>query len=332
MQIILLSGFILYWGKDLFVPLCFGFLIAMILYPACKWLEEKKCPRSLAITLLLSILSLLSVLLIWILILEIQTFQKDLPELIKKIELLTTDLQRWLTVYWNIPIDKQSNWFENVFSSITKDAGSLLGGTISITIKMLFLMFITPVFTVLFLFNRGTFVKVLELMVGESLHKKLHEVLDKIIKTYFNYIKGMIAVYLIVGVLNSFGLLLLGIEHAILFGMLTAVMTIVPYVGIIISALLPISVAWLSSDSIWLPIGVIAVFGFVQYLEANLIFPMVVGAQLNINTWASIIAIIIGGILWGVSGMVLSLPFLAILKLASDNLEELKPLNILISR
>ncbi|MNS56344.1 pheromone autoinducer 2 transporter [compost metagenome] len=109
-------------------------------------------------------------------------------------------------------------------------------------------------------------------------------------------------------------------------------MTIIPYVGIIVSSLLPISVAWLSTDSLWYPLGVIAVFGFVQYLEANLIFPMVVGAQLNINTWASIIAIIIGGILWGASGMVLSLPLLAILKLLSEHIKDWKALNILLSR
>ncbi|MND63799.1 AI-2E family transporter [Solitalea canadensis] len=172
----------------------------------------------------------------------------------------------------------------------------------------------------------------LEELVGKRYKADLHSILEKTIKTYFNYVKGMIVVYIIVGVLNSLGLLLLGIEHAILFGILTAIMTIIPYVGIIVSSLLPISVAWLSTDSLWYPLGVIAVFGFVQYLEANLIFPMVVGAQLNINTWASIIAIIIGGILWGASGMVLSLPLLAILKLLSEHIKDWKALNILLSR
>lgn len=78
-------------------------------------------------------------------------------------------------------------------------------------------------------------------------------------------------------------------------------MTIIPYLGIIISALLPITIAWITKDSIWYPIGVVGVFILVQYLEANVIFPKVVAKQLNISTWATLVAIIAGGILWGMS-------------------------------
>lgn len=332
LQITVLSTVVLYFGKALFIPLFFGLLIAIILYPVCKWLEKKKCTKVFAISISMLILFCASGLLIWILFLEASTFQDDLPALIRKIELLLSDLSVWLNENWEVTIDTQNNWLSNFIFNISKDAGAILGGTISSTLEMLFSLFITPVFTVLFLYNRKTFVDALEELVGERYKADLHSILEKTIKTYFNYVKGMIAVYIIVGVLNSLGLLLLGIEHAILFGMLTAIMTIIPYVGIVVSSLLPISVAWLSTDSLWYPFGVIAVFGFVQYLEANLIFPMVVGAQLNINTWASIIAIIIGGILWGASGMVLSLPLLAILKLLSEHIRDWKALNILLSR
>ena len=162
--------------------------------------------------------------------------------------------------------------------------------------------------------------------------RKLNTVLQKMIDVYFNYIKGMILVYIIVGVLNSIGLLALGIEHAFLFGMLSAIMTIIPYIGIVVSGLLPVSVAWLSTGSIWYPIGVVGIFAVVQYLEANVIFPKVVGVQLNVSTWAMLVAVIAGGILWGVSGMILFIPFVALLKISSEYIEEWKPLNILLGR
>ncbi|UKJ05860.1 AI-2E family transporter [Solitalea lacus] len=332
LQISVLVGLILYLGKALFIPLCFGLLIALILLPVCRLLEERHWPRSLAIALSLLILFILSSMLVWILVLEAQAFNESLPAFMEKMESLVNEVQQWLVIHWGITLDMQSNWLENMMDNISKNVGSFLSGTISSTLGMFFSMFITPVFTALFLYNRATFVKALELLTGDVFKEKLYFILDSTIKTYFNYVKGMIVVYIIVGVLNSIGLLLLGIEHAILFGMLTAIMTIIPYVGIIISSLLPISIAWLSTDSIWYPIGVIAIFSFVQYLEANLIFPMVVGAQLKINTWASLIAIIIGGIIWGASGMVLSLPILGILKLVSDHIEEWKPFNVLISK
>ena len=138
--------------------------------------------------------------------------------------------------------------------------------------------------------------------------------------------------YLVVGTLNSIGLLLLGVDHAILFGMLTAFMTMIPYVGIIISSLLPITVAWVTTNSVFYPLGVIAIFAFVQYLENSVIFPKIVGQQLNVSSWAILVALIAGGIVWGVSGMVLFMPFVAILKIISGYIEEWKPLNILLSR
>ena len=135
-------------------------------------------------------------------------------------------------------------------------------------------------------------------------------------------------VYLIVGVLNSIGLMLLGIENAWIFGLITAVMTIIPYVGILISGMLPVSVAWSTYDSGWYALGVVAVFVVVQYLEANIIFPKVVGQQLNLNTLAALVGIMIGGLLWGVSGMVLVLPILGILRIVSEEVPGLEAMRI----
>jgi predicted PurR-regulated permease PerM len=142
----------------------------------------------------------------------------------------------------------------------------------------------------------------------------------------------MLLVYLIVGILNSIGLLALGVNHAVLFGMLCAIMTIIPYIGIVISALLPISVVWMQTENIWYPVGVVGVFSFVQYLEANVIFPKVVGTQLHVSTLSMLVAILAGGIIWGTIGMVLFIPFVAILKIISDHIEEWKPINLLLSR
>jgi predicted PurR-regulated permease PerM len=164
-------------------------------------------------------------------------------------------------------------------------------------------------------------------------HKEvLPQILEKATGTYSKFIKGMLFVYLIVATLNSIGFLALGIQHAVLFGILTALMTIIPYVGIIISSLLPITVAWLTKDSIWYPVGVIAVLSFVQYLEANIIFPKVVAAQLNISTWATLVAIIAGGMLWGISGMILFIPFIGILKIIFEQFPTGRVFNILLAR
>lgn len=168
-------------------------------------------------------------------------------------------------------------------------------------------------------------------MFAEKHHGRLHHILREASFAYYKYIVGLLKVYIIVGILSSIGLLL-GIEHAILFGMLTAFMAMAPYVGLIISSLLPITLACLTNDSIFYPLGVVGIFAFAQYLENSVIFPKVVGRQLNVSTSAVLVAPIAGGILWSVAGMVLFMPFVAILKIISDDIEELRPLNILLGR
>ena len=212
------------------------------------------------------------------------------------------------------------------------EQSEILKSTVQTTVSTLFILFLIPVYTALFMYHRKVFVQFLKSVTPVKYQHQLDTILQQTINTYFNYIKGMILVYLIVGILNSIGLFALGVKHAILFGMLCAIMTIIPYIGIFISALLPISVVWMDTGNIWYPIGVVAVFSFVQYLEANVIFPKVVGTQLNVSTFAMLVAIIAGGIIWGVAGMVLFIPFVAILKIISDNIEEWKPLNLLLSR
>jgi predicted PurR-regulated permease PerM len=318
---------LLYFFSTLFVPMFYGLFIAILMYPVCKKLEQHGWPRSIAIAAGLAVVAVVFVALLTVLVLQADAFLTDLPKLQVKLEPLLIKWQQWVTHKFNIAVTSQNEWLENSLHQI----GSSTGIFFKATFNTIFIMFLTPVFAALFLYNRGDFVLFLaKLFVGNSdIH--LATILNETIHTYFNFIKGMILVYLIVGILNSIGLLALGIRHAVLFGFLTAIMTIIPYVGIFISALLPISIAWITKDSVWYPISVIAIFSFVQYLEANVIFPKIVAAQLKVSTWATLVAILVGNILWGVAGMILFIPFVGILKIITDNIPQWQALNILLA-
>lgn len=150
------------------------------------------------------------------------------------------------------------------------------------------------------------------------------------VKAYYNFIKGMALVYLVVGSLNSIGLLLLDVPHAILFGFVASILTFIPYVGIIVGSLLPITMAWITYDSVWYPVGIVGIFAFVQYLEANVIFPVAVSNRLNVNTLVMLIAIFAGGILWGMAGMILFVPFIGIAKLIADHNPKWKTISMML--
>jgi predicted PurR-regulated permease PerM len=316
----------------LFVPLCYSLLIALVLYPVCKWLEAHRWPRSLAICAGLFLVVILFGLLLSLLFVQINMLRHDMPQLRSKLKPSLHELQQWIASAFNFSVNAQNDWLQQFIKNAGNSTGTLLQATISATAGGLFTLFLIPVYAALLLYNREVFVQFLAKLTGSRYSRQLRVVLIETTHTYFNFIKGMVLVYVIVGILNSIGLMALGIPHAILFGMLTAVMTIIPYIGIFVSALLPITIAWITKDSIWYPLGVIAVFTFVQYLEANLIFPKVVATQLKVSTWAMLIAIVAGGLLWGVSGMILFIPFVGILKIVSDYIPEWEALKILLGR
>jgi predicted PurR-regulated permease PerM len=332
LQMAVFGSLLLYFGSTLFIPICYGLLIAIVLYPVCKWLEGHRWPRSLAITAGLLIVFIIFSIIISLLFIEIDVLRKEVPELLTKAKPSLIQLQHWIESALGISVASQNEWWQQLLHNLSGNTGNILQSIIAATAGGLFTLFLVPVYAALFLYNRETFVQFLVKLTGGAQRQQLQVILTETIHTYFHFIKGMIQVYLIVGVLNSIGLLALGIPHAILFGMLTAIMTIIPYVGIVISALLPISIAWITKDSIWYPMGVVAVFTFVQYLEANIIFPKVVATQLKLSTWATLVAIFAGGLLWGVSGMILFIPFIGILKIVTERIPEWAALNILLGR
>lgn len=332
LQLIFISLVLLYFGKTLFVPVLFGLLLAFIAYPVCKWLELRHWKRAAAITLVISFIAILFLLLLGLLAYELNLFLHDLPLITNKLKSYTPGIQHWVSDNTGLTSDTQSDWLKKIVTDIQNGLSTYLKTLFSATVSTIFMLIMIPIYASLFLYHRETFVKYLESVIGQSYRNQLHQVLRQSILTYFHFVKGTFFVYLIVGALNSTGLLLLGIQHAILYGMITAFMTIIPYVGIIISASMPVTIALITKDSLWYPVAVVLIFTFVQYLEANVIFPRVVGAQLNLSTWSTLIAIIAGTILWGVAGMILFIPLLAILKIISDQVDDLKSINILLNR
>ena len=321
---------LLYVGQKLLIPLSFALLISLILFPVTKWLEDHRWPKILAIFSSLSILMLLFTGLIILLIQQFGQFLKRWPRMQSRLESAIAEMsQNAGTLLGFSDLEKQE-WINSMISNFTEYLLNWLPQSLYQTTINLVLILLVPFYVILILYYRSTLVKALHRFLKQWTFEDLKLMLDDSIRTYFNFIKGMALVYLIVGILNSVGLALLGIPNAILFGFIASILTFIPYVGITIGALVPITVSWLLYDSLLYPLGVVAVFAFVQILEANVIFPIVLGIRLKINALAAIVVIVIGGLLWGASGMVLFLPFVAILKLVMDRVNKEHPVTTLL--
>ncbi|MBL7870226.1 MAG: AI-2E family transporter [Cyclobacteriaceae bacterium] len=330
LQYILFVSLILYFGSSLFIPLSFAILISCVLYPFCTLLERHKFGRMSAIVISLTVLTISIGLLVFLLINQLLGFFQELPEIKLKVAGTFEEISVWLSNNFNIERDTQLQWLNKTINDSGGNAMSFISNTISASAVGIVFVILIPIYVALILYYRQKWIDVLYRLFPNEGRERIMLIVKLSIQSYHNFIKGMAAVYIIVGILNSTGLFLLGIPHAFLFGFIAAVLTFIPYVGILVGALLPISMAWITYNSIWYPLGVIGIFAFVQYLEANLIFPLAVSSRLKINALVTIMAIFAGAIIWGVSGMILFIPFLGILKLIADRTPSLKTLSIIL--
>jgi predicted PurR-regulated permease PerM len=318
LQYIVFGSVILYFGKPFFVPLSFAILISCILYPVCIWLEHRGMKRMTAILLSLTLVLLVLGAIISLLIQQVLSFTEEWMALREKLVQAYDSISLWVSREFEVSRERQTSWLRNAiqesgFNPVRFIQTLFTTGTVSLV-----LLILIPIYVVLILYHRDRWVEVIFRIFPSQRKERIRAILHLSIKSYYNFIKGMLIVYLIVGLLNSLGLFVLGIPHPVLFGFTASVLTFIPYAGIIIASLLPITIAWVTYNSIWYPLGVIAVFTVVQYLEANVIFPLAVSNRLKINTLVTFAAIVIGGILWGVAGLILFIPFIGIFKMIAD--------------
>jgi predicted PurR-regulated permease PerM len=332
LQYLVLGSVILYVGSPLFIPLSFAVLISFILYPICAWLERKGINKITSILLSTVLLLIIGIAAITLLVQQFVSFLTEWPVLKTKLAESFEQLSEFLVTYYSISKEKQTDLLNQLFNQSSGDLINLLQQTLSASAIWLVMIILIPVFSILMLYYRHILIHVLYRLFPKERKETIRNILFLTITTYYNFIKGMILVYAIVGLLNTIGLLILGVPHAIFFGFVVAILTFIPYVGIIVGSLLPVGMAWITYNSAWYALGVVAIFAFVQYLEANIIFPLAVSNRLNINALATLVAIICGGIIWGIAGMILFVPFLAIIKLVADHHPKMKTISMLLGK
>jgi predicted PurR-regulated permease PerM len=183
-----------------------------------------------------------------------------------------------------------------------------------------------PIYIFLFLLYRNKFMEFF-LAYHADTNMKWKKDIDGVVR---GYISGLAIVVLIAGALNSIGLTLLGVEHAVFFGFLSGTLTLIPYIGITIGATLPALFALVTKDSAWYAVGVIALHAFVQFLEGNFITPKITGSKISVNAMAAILALLLGGAILGIAGMILAVPAVGVLKILIAGSPDLKPFVILL--
>ncbi len=226
----------------------------------------------------------------------------------------------------NLSVDKIK---DILFKQVNENLNVLTKGVIA-TVGTLTLVFIIPIYLFLFIFYRRFIVTFIKKIFSKEHEEKIEKTVVKVKNVVQKYIKGAFYVICILAVLNSIALLSLGIKHALLFAVFAALLNVIPFLGPIMGSILPIIFALLTKDSLWYPFGVFLSFYIIQVVESNFFTPRIVGDQVSMNPLMTIIALFIGNFIWGLAGMILFIPGMAILKVIFDQVDGMEPYGFLL--
>lgn len=328
----LLIAVFLYLGKPLLIPIAIAAFLAMLLYPMVQKLQRHNIKEPIAA--LISILVLLTTLALTgtLVYYQVRNLTNDLPRLEEKVKEKTSDLQ-WM-VYQTTEIteteqdeiikEKKPDIAKAVFKS-AKDF--LISGFL-----ILLYLFIVLTFTFLFIiYQQRIQVFFVRLQIFYN-HRESQVMMTRITRIIHDYLKGTFTVISIMAIVYGLGLWLIGIEHAFLFALITALLRIVPYFGSYLGIAITVGFTVLTADSLLTPVLVLAFFILTQLLEANLLTPYITGSRVKLNPLATIIAILLGNLLWGVPGMILFVPIIASLKIIFDRIPRLQPYGYMLGK
>ena len=213
-----------------------------------------------------------------------------------------------------------SSYISNIVSGIKTLA--------MVTFKTLIGIIIISVYVFLMLLYRHIFINFVRKVSPQK--QEAENVSRQVANVSKQYLAGRLIVIGIVAVINSVGLTLIGIKQGIFFGVLAALLDLIPYIGVIIGAGLPLIMSIINHQSWWPFFAVLGLFVFVQLLENYFLTPKIVGSKVRLNPLFTLMAVLVGGYIWGVAGMILFIPFLGMLKIVFDHIEALHPYGYLI--
>lgn len=320
----------LVYGKPYLTPILLGAFFSMLLLPLCERLEKYKVKRIFAIIICIIIFVSFVSLLVYFVIREMADFQESLPLLELNFYKKVFRIQEFLESNLGVEQRQQIEIVNNTLNRIVKSIGSHIANVLIIAVNFIFYFVIIIVYVFLFLMFREKLKNFVLRLINNSSKEKTKVIINKITKVAQSYISGVFIVVLILSVMNTIGLMIFRIEHAIFFGVLAGFLNIIPYVGSVSGSLFPVIYAFLTKDSFLYPLGIGIMFLIIQSIESYILTPNITGAKVKLNPMATILALLLGAVVWGIIGMILFIPLAGVLKVVFDNISFLKPYGYLI--
>ncbi len=315
--------------KIIIVPLLFSLIFAVMLYPMCKRLEYVGMSKGVAAFMAVLITTILLGIALYFVYNQVVRFSEQGPQFMDKANELYDNIQAFIADLFGVKRSSQSH-LQQQLAKLANNTEVIVGSLIGLFGGFFTDVTLIPLYVFFLLYFRDFFLEFFYKIIPSSDKEVIDLAMNQIYDVILSWMRGVLIVIVIVGVLNSVGLLILGIEYPFFFGFLASFLALIPYIGILIGSLLPALLALITKDSYWYAIGVVGIFWFVQILEGNFITPYIVGKNVSLNPLIAIFSLLLLGKLWGMAGLVLALPVTAIIKVVFDSVPGLKAYGFLL--
>lgn len=304
----------------------------MLLVPVFRKLEQLRLSRIIAASL--SVLGILIILVFVIVIVvnQLSDLADGLPKLDQKLNNVLNDIHASIKQNFDVSQEKQKEYLQRGLRQSIQSVGTYLTDIFILAGSFLVYFFIIMTYTLLFLIFQTKIKNFIFRVSGTYSNNEARAIIHKIIDVANSYIAGVFMVMFILTAINAVGLTVIGIEHALLFGLIAGILNIILYLGSMVGSIIPVTFAFLTKDSLWYPLTVAIFFFIVQQIESYFLTPNLTGSKIKLNPLATLMALLLGGAIWGVAGMVLFIPYLSILKIVFDNISKLKPYGYLLGK
>ena len=326
---VLLAIILFFYGliaiRNFLYPIALGLVLAYLGYPLARWFELKGVPRILAnLIVILGTLALITGLIIagYHIITPLAV---DFPDLADKAKENLTEMIVGIGQYVGIETESLKETISKQFGTDSEGGGNLLGNVFSATTNTLVTFGLMPVYIFLFLYYRTKFMYFLLKLAGRSRRKEMVTMLREIAAVILQYVGGVIIVVIILSIINSIGLLIIGLQFAIPLGVVSALFNFIPYFGTLLGGLVPLTFAFLVEGDPILAFKVVILFIIVQFIENNVLTPNIVGGNVKINPFFIITGLVAASMIWGIPGMLLIVPFLASMKILFKHIDFMNP-------
>lgn len=315
----------LYIAQDIIVPVVFAVIIAIVLHPVVNFFIDRKIPRVLAIIITLSFTVLVAAALAILIFRQASKFSETWPVLVDKFTLMLNQATSWFSKYFDINPWVVHKWIVKTKAELLSNSNAAIGQTLFAVGNTVMVLFLVPVYVFIILYYNKLLIEFIHRLFGPDHHGDVSKIVSQTKTVIQRYLAGLVIEAALVAVMQIAALLLLGVDYAILLGILGALLNVIPYIGGLVAVALPMLVALATKDSAMYALYVLVIYYIIQLIDNNYIVPIIVSSKVKINALFSIIVVFAGNALWGIPGMFLSIPLLAIVKLIFDHIEPLKP-------